>query len=311
MPKFNVARSIEINASPEKVYETIVDFNTWTSWSPWLCAEPDAKVNVTQNSNSVGSQYDWHGELVGSGEIEHKQLQPGKRIDDEIRFLTPWKSVSDVAFDFERVGEATKVTWHMNGSLPMMMFWMKGMMQTFIGMDYDRGLKMLKEKIETGKILSKTTVRGTESVGPLKMVGTRKLCEVKEVGPSMEKAFQEVQAKMEKHNLSMEGEQISVYHKFNMKKQTFEFTSGYVVPDSTEVPAGLESWSMPATEALAIDHVGSYDNLGNAWNTANQYARYKKLKQSKVGTYEIYRNRPEDTQPADLHTEIFLPLKSK
>jgi hypothetical protein len=39
------------------------------------------------------------------------------------------------------------------------------------------------------------------------------------------------------------------------------------------------------------------------------YLRYKKLKQSKVGTIEIYRNHPDETAPADLENEIYLPLK--
>ena len=29
----------------------------------------------------------------------------------------------------------------------------------------------------------------------------------------------------------------------------------------------------------------------------------------KVGTFEIYKNNPNDTAPAELRTEIFLPLK--
>ena len=63
------------------------DFGTWTSWSPWLCAEPDAKVTVTQDSSSVGSIYAWEGEVVGIGEIEHRHLEPGRLIEEEIRFV--------------------------------------------------------------------------------------------------------------------------------------------------------------------------------------------------------------------------------
>lgn len=58
-----------------------------------------------------------------------------------------------------------------------------------------------------------------------------------------------------------------------------------------------------------FEHVGSYSHLGNAWSAANQFARDKKLKQSKVGAFELYKNDPKDTTAADLRTEIFLPLK--
>ena len=69
-------------------------------------------------------------------------------------------------------------------------------MEVFIGMDYERGLKMLKEWIETGQVLSKTTIPGVESVGPLRMAGVRKTCPISEVGPSMGAAFAEATQKL-------------------------------------------------------------------------------------------------------------------
>ena len=77
MPAFEVQRSIVINAPPEKVFDTVVDFGTWTTWSPWLCAEPEAEVTVSEDPSSVGSTYEWTGEIVGAGIIEHRQLEPG------------------------------------------------------------------------------------------------------------------------------------------------------------------------------------------------------------------------------------------
>jgi effector-binding domain-containing protein/uncharacterized protein YndB with AHSA1/START domain len=310
MPRYHVQRSIQINASPRKVFDTIADFGTWTKWSPWLCAEPSAKVTVTEDASSVGSIYAWQGEIVGQGEIEHRELQPGHRIDEEIRFAKPFKSKSKVSFELEPAGEGTKLTWHMDGSLPWFMFWMKSMMEVFIGMDYERGLKMLKEWIETGKVLSKTKIRGVEPVGPLRVAGVRKKCLLSDIGPAMDAAFAEAKPKLDAHNLPTDGQPISVYHDFDMKAQVFDITSGFVIPEtSATVPAGLSHWSLPATKALCVEHVGSYGHLGNAWSAANQFARYKKLKQSKVGAFELYKNDPKDTAAADLRTEIFLPLR--
>ena len=101
MPAYHVQRSIQINASPDKVFETVADYGTWTTWSPWLCAEPEAKVTVTDDAASVGSIYSWTGKVVGEGEIEHRKLEPGRLIEDEIRFLRPFKSTSHVDFELE------------------------------------------------------------------------------------------------------------------------------------------------------------------------------------------------------------------
>lgn len=310
MPKFHIQRSIEINASPEKVFDIVSDFGTWPSWSPWLCAEPTAKVTVTDDPSSVGSTYAWVGEITGAGEMEHLKLEPGKLIEDEIRFSKPFKSKSGVSFEFKPAGEGTLVTWHMLGSMPWFLFWMIPQMEAFLGMDFERGLRMLKEWIETGKINAKTNILGIESVGPLKVIGTRKTCTFDDIGSSMEAAFHDASEKMSKQEIPLDGEAISIYHTMNAKERTFEYTSGYVVPKDTVVDSNdFSVWSIPEVKALTVEHAGSYDHLGNSWSAANQYARYHKMKQSKDGSFEIYKNNPESTPAEELQTIIYLPLK--
>ncbi|MEO1999801.1 MAG: GyrI-like domain-containing protein [Planctomycetaceae bacterium] len=310
MSRYHVQRSIQIETTPERVFETIADFRTWRMWSPWLCAEPEARVDVTDDASSVGSLYSWQGEIVGQGEIEHRELQPGRLIVDEIRFRKPFRSKSEVTFEMDSHTSGTRLTWQMRGNLPWFLFWMRSQMEVFIGMDYERGLKMIKEWLETGKIHTETTIRGVESVGPLRMVGVRKRCAIYDVGSSMETAFTELEAKLHHSGLSPDGQRMSVYHKFDMRAGTFDYTSGVVVPESAgAVPDDFSSWSIPAMRALRVDHVGSYDHLGNGWSAAHQYARYKKLKQSRVGTFEVYRNSPDTTAADALLTEIYMPLK--
>ena len=309
MPKLHVHRSTHINASPEKVYETVADYSQWTSWSPWLCTEPDARVDVSSDANSIGSLYCWSGNIVGQGEIEHRKMIPSSLIEDELRFAKPYKSTSRVEFNLAPDGEGTQLTWTMHGSLPWFLFWMKSQMQILIGMDYERGLKMLKEWIETGQVLSKTTVQQVQSIGPLHVLGVRRQCACSEVDESMESAFGTVTEKLNESGLSTEGEKISVYHKFDMKAQTFDHTSGYIMPGPVDAPpSGIDAWNAPSLQALRVDHVGCYGHLGNAWNTAYQHVRFRKLKQGQVPPFEIYKNEPPETPPADLLTEIYLPL---
>ena len=308
MPKFHVSRSIIINAPAERVFGVVSDFGTWTTWSPWLLAEPDAKVIVSEESSSVGSSYSWEGQVVGAGEMEHESLTPNRKIESEIRFLKPFKSISKVAFDIAETPDGTELTWHMHGSLPFFLFFMKPQMETFIGMDYDRGLKMLKEWIETDSISSKVDIKGVQSVDGMTVVGVRKSCPVAKIGETMSDAFTEAESKVAAAGMPTDGQQVSVYHKFDMKNGIFEFTSGYQVPQASNAD-GLSVWSMPTSEAFRVDHQGCYGHLGNAWSAANQHVRYKKMKQSKVGTFEIYKNSPDSTPKEELLTEIYLPLK--
>jgi predicted transcriptional regulator YdeE len=125
----------------------------------------------------------------------------------------------------------------------------------------------------------------------------------------MEGAFSEATEIFNQHEIPTDHGMMSVYHHFDMKAQTFDYTSGFMVSESIDIPAQLSSWNIPSVQALCVEHIGSYENLGNGWSAAHQYARYKKLKQSKVGTFEVYKNDADTTAAADLITEIYLPLK--
>ncbi|MEW4490067.1 GyrI-like domain-containing protein [Thalassoglobus sp. JC818] len=309
MPSYQVSRSIQIKAPPDEVYDKVVDYSNWTIWSPWLCAEPSARVTVSDDSKSVGSTYAWSGEIVGAGELEHLNLEPGELIEDEIRFIKPFKSVSEVRFLLTPVQEGTEVTWQMLGNLPWFLFWMKSSLELYIGMDYERGLMMLKEWIETGTVESQTNIRGIESVGPLTMFGIRNKCSFSDVGPSMEEAISESKQRLEESSIPIVSGPLSVYHEMDMKRRTFDYTSGFVVSNSARLPEGMSNWVLPPCKALAVEHQGAYRHLGNAWSAAHQFARYKKLKQNKCGGYEIYLNDPCNTDSSELRTDIYLPLK--
>ena len=311
MPAYHIEKSIRIDADPITVYNKIADYSQWTVWSPWLIAEPTAKVTVSGNANSVGSTYGWVGEVTGEGKLTHKVLEPGKRIEDELCFIKPFKSVCKTAFHLSPEGSGTKVTWHMDGSMPWFLFWMIPMLKTLIGMDYSRGLNMLKELIETGSISSKVEVHGKHPVQKFKMLGIASKCSVESVGASMEEAFKKAQREFEQFRLPLDGKMISVYTRFRMKEGVFEYISGFIVPESTVVPANsnLKEWKMVAPSAFKVAHVGPYHHLGNGWSVANQIVRYKKMKQHGCGTYEIYVTTPPDTAERELVTDIYLPLK--
>ena len=172
------------------------------------------------------------------------------------------------------------------------------MIKNFVGMDYDRGLKMLKEWLETGSVTAGTTIRGVINADALHMIGIRSTATWETLGESMNQTFSEARDKMTAANLPVSGEMISAYHKFDMKNLIFDYTGGFLVSGETiqqlhgALPDGLSIWSTPPGPALHVEQTGGYEHIGNGWSAAHQYVRYKKLKQAKTATYEIYRNHP-------------------
>jgi uncharacterized membrane protein len=172
MPKTHVSKSINIDRSPDEIFKKLNDFNQWPQWSPWLICEPDARVEVAPDAK----YYEWEGKRVGSGNMRIINEQPNGSIDYDLTFLTPWKSTAKVRFALEDTGESTKVTWIMDSSLPFFMFWMKKSMESFIGMDFDRGLNMLKEQVEDGTVNSKLEFIGEGSYPGCQYLGITRTC---------------------------------------------------------------------------------------------------------------------------------------
>ena len=309
MPAFHVSRSMVIDCSTVEAFERVKDFSTWTEWSPWLPADPDAIVTISRDPASLDSHYHWEGDLVGEGHMVNLELNEGRSIHQSLDFIKPWKSNSKVTWEFAQTDHGTKVTWNMVGSLPWFMFWMKGMMTGFISMDYDRGLLKLKDLIELGTIPSTTEVRGIENVERLRMFGVRNVCRLEEIGPQMTQSFNAAEAAFSGAGISHSGEMISVYTKLNIGKSTFDYISGYVVDTDAICPADLVEWSTPQTNAYVVSHTGPYRHLGNAWGIANQHVRYKKLKMRKSGDFEIYRTTPDQVSETEVVTDIYLPVK--
>lgn len=145
---FVVQRSIVIRKPVGSVFTVVSDFNTWPSWSPWLSQEPECPVEISGAPGKPGHKQSWNGKKIGSGHIELAETVSGRRLDYDLFFIKPWKSRSKAAFAFDQEGEDTRVTWSMDGTLPIFLFFMKKKMAAMVGRDYDRGLAMLKKLLE-------------------------------------------------------------------------------------------------------------------------------------------------------------------
>lgn len=143
-----VERSILIDKPASSVFGMVSDFNSWASWSPWLSQEPECPVTIEGNPGTPGHKQFWDGKKIGSGRMELVKVTPDQLLAYDLYFIKPWKSQAKASFTFEPVGNATKVTWSLDSSLPIFLFFMKKKMTAMIGSDYERGLGMLKEQLE-------------------------------------------------------------------------------------------------------------------------------------------------------------------
>lgn len=307
MPKINLEKSIIINAPIDKVFNEVNNFDNWPSWSPWLVVEKEAAVNVEPD----GKSYSWEGNRIGSGNMSIEKEVANQSIYCDLLFLKPWKSKAKTHFIFETTKEGTKVIWVMNSSLPFFMFFMKKMMISLIGMDYERGLRMLKDKVENGKVDCDLNLIGKQPFNQYNFVGSKSKCSFESLGTDMSEIIPVIKEFIKSHNVSTNNEMIAIYHKWDILNKEVTYTIGSQV---NEIPATLThnliSGLIPKLKVNIVEHTGKYQHIGNAWSMQMMMSRNKEFKQNKkVDPFEIYKNSPYDTPNEDLITQIIFPLK--
>lgn len=139
---FGVQRSTTIKAPPEKIYALVNDLQQWKNWSPYENKDPAMKRTFTGPPAGPGAIYAWEGNKeVGQGRMEISGTTAPKLVTIQLDFIKPFEAHNRVDFKFEPQGDATQVTWAMNGPAP----YLTKLMGTFIDMD-----KMIGKDFEAG-----------------------------------------------------------------------------------------------------------------------------------------------------------------
>jgi AraC family transcriptional regulator len=83
-----------------------------------------------------------------------------------------------------------------------------------------------------------------------------------------------------------------------------------VVPQDAKVPQGLTELTVPAGRYARVTHVGPYEKLPEAWERLmGEWLPQSGHRSGDGVAYEVYRNNPMNAKPADLITEIYVPVQ--
>jgi len=149
---YDVSRNIEVDRPKQEVFNYLRSLKNMDEWSPWAKKDPNMKKTFTGTDGQPGCISHWAGNKdVGEGEQEIKKVKPYERIDSELRFLKPFKSISDCYLLTESAKNGrTKVTWGFSGrnKFPMTIMTLFKSMDSMVGKDFDEGMQSLKNILE-------------------------------------------------------------------------------------------------------------------------------------------------------------------
>ncbi len=152
--EFHISRSAEIKAAPAVVFEYVNNLRRSTSWSPWTELDPNMQQTYEGPEAGIGAVYKWSGNKeVGEGMMTITKSRHPESVESHLQFFKPFKAENTTLFTLAPKGEATLITWIMNGkknfiSKAMGMFMNCDKM---VGDQFEKGLANLKTMVESAK----------------------------------------------------------------------------------------------------------------------------------------------------------------
>jgi hypothetical protein len=148
---FRVQRSASVKASPEKIFPLINDLKSFNAWNPFNKKDPNIKGSYSGAASGAGAAYAFDGNRdVGRGRIEITDSRPASEVRMNLHMLSPMEGRNVVEFSLKPEGEATRVTWAIQGPMPYVSKLLSLFvdMDAMIGREFEQGLADLKNIAE-------------------------------------------------------------------------------------------------------------------------------------------------------------------
>lgn len=151
LPKsFDVTRTREIAAPANRVFDAVADLRQFAEWNPWVQDDPGMQISFGETTRGVGAEYSWQSDQHGGGSMTITALETGRSIATHLDFGDQGGAIG--RFEFEALTDSvTRVTWGISGDLGAnpLMGWMALMMDSMTGKDFESGLDLLAERVES------------------------------------------------------------------------------------------------------------------------------------------------------------------
>jgi effector-binding domain-containing protein len=96
---------------------------------------------------------------------------------------------------------------------------------------------------------------------------------------------------------------------YNMDMADLDVELGFPVPHQVEGRGEIQTGTIPAGKVATCLYTGPYSEIEQAYNALMSWMQANGHEATGVA-YELYLNDPNETEPADLQTQVIFPLKS-
>lgn len=151
MPKkMNVQSEVIIAKPQQEVFDFVKMLDNQKYYSKWVMADPNVKITMTGVDGEVGAISSWESDYedVGIGAQEIISIDPGKKIEYELRFKKPFEATDTAYTIIEAIDSThTKVINGFRSKMPFPMNIMLPMVKKMLQEDMDGNMKRLDSVI--------------------------------------------------------------------------------------------------------------------------------------------------------------------
>ena len=303
--KYEVSRSIYIDASPEIVYAEVSDFKTWPTWSAWFEKDSTMKAEFGDPSQGVGATYSWTSKDQGSGDMIILEAVPNQTMKTQINF--GGMGSSNGFWTFTPKDGGTEVTWGFSGEMPFFFRFAAMGMDASVGPDFETGLSNLKTIIE-GRKPQYTFTR--VDLKPTDLYYTH---HEMSISASMSdefygNTFSAIAEYLAEDMANVTGAPQNIYHYWNEEEDSTVFDIG--IPCASNKPGNgtVMKGSTYAGPGIKLVSYGSYNGLKEAHEAMYEYFVANNLKMGDV-VFEVYVVGPNQTEDeSQWETEVYYSL---
>lgn len=148
-----VERQIRIEAPVDAVFPHLNSMRSFHAWSPWTHADPATHYIFEGPEQGIGSRMRWYSgdEGIGAGSQEIIDSVANARVETDLVFGD--KGSGAATFLLTPDGNATTLTWQFDTDFGWDLFgrYVGLMLDGMIGVAYDKGLRTLKQRIESDR----------------------------------------------------------------------------------------------------------------------------------------------------------------
>lgn len=279
-----VEKTVTINAPTGLVYDKLSKLEQFNQWSVWSSQDSLVKFNITGQDGTPGAISSWSGipEISGEGSVEITGLEPGKKVEHEIRLIRPRKIKAGSVFVMDENKGTCTVTWifTMKTPRPWNIFNLFHSLDREMGHDFEKSLMALKESAEA---LSGYTAKEDYTVHSMDFPATRFATIRQRVnwtdissffGQHLQLLYQAAGEKK-----IQAGTATGLYFEWDEKNRQTDMAAAIPVPTGAEMASPLISLeNIPASKAIYVNYEGAYDHIGEAHDRLDKYLVDKKLK---------------------------------